>query len=175
MSWQAIHRSLRSLTVAMMILAVAALAVSGCSNSESTPSRFTSTFESPEAMAKHVLRKLKEMDRAGLHDMLITQYEHDSIVAPAMGRTNDLEFGWFMLKNNCIKGVRRTVETYGGRDFEFEYIRFEEGTEPYPPLTLHRGTVIGVTDRETGQSGELGFCGTVIEEDGRFKLVSIRD
>ncbi|GAB4327621.1 MAG: hypothetical protein Kow0074_23080 [Candidatus Zixiibacteriota bacterium] len=162
-------------TGAIACLSLTLLAMIGCRNGETSQTRFSDTFASPETMAEHLLIKLKEMDKAGLHEMLITQYEHDSIVAPAMGRTNDIEFGWYMLRQNCLKGVKRNLELYGGRDFKLEYVKFDQGEEHYPPLILHRGTILGVTDRVTGESGELDFCGTVIEENGRFKLVSIRD
>ncbi len=159
----------------MVAVALGLIFVVGCDTGETTQTRFSDTFESPEAMADHLLRCMKESDKAGLHTMLLSKFEHDSIVAPAMGRTNDTEFGWLMLRQNCLKGVDRNLHMFGGRDFELRYVKFEEGTEVYDSLILHRGTVLGVLDRETGETLELHMCGTVIEDAGRFKLVSIRD
>jgi hypothetical protein len=127
-----------------------------------------------------VLDALAVSDTAGMHALHLTRYEHDSILVPHMpigkdttGKT-DLGFAWYLLEQNSAKGVRRAIDAHGGRQFELVSVKFNKPQEVHGPLILHKGTEVRVR-AEGGEEMVLGIFGSILEQNGRFKLVSIRD
>lgn len=73
---------------------------------------------------------------------------------------------WLLTTQNSEKGLRRLLERYGGRDPGHDY---ECGTrEPQDLNVLHGACVV----RLAGDSARRRLFGTIMERDGRFKLVS---
>ncbi len=94
-------------------------------------------------------------------------------VSPA-GAERDRDFAWRLLDQKNIKGIRRAMEDYGGRKFSLVKVRFTRPAETFGELVAHKGTEVTVRD-STGAEFVLPIFGSILEDDGRFKLVSIKD
>lgn len=144
------------------------------------PTLLSNASGSPEEACQRVLDALASSDAEAMHGLRITRYEHDSVLVPNMpiGQadpgTTDLAYAWFLLEQNNVKGVRRAITKYGGNRFRVVSVRFTKPSQRHGPVTLHKGTEVTVTDGE-GVEQVLPIFGSVIEHDGRFKVVSIRD
>jgi hypothetical protein len=133
-------------------------------------------LESPEALVERVLLAIEHNDVGGLYALCLNQYEHDSVVVPAIGKgQTDRGVGWFFLEKNIEEGIDLAIDVYGGRHLELVDIEFREGKEVHPTLTLHRGTYVTVFDPATNDTFPMPLFGTVVEEKGRFKMISIRE
>jgi len=162
-------RAWRTIALCMLF----GLLLTACGKGGST--RLSNSFGSPEKLLQRALQAVAEEDIAGLHALCITRYEHDSVLVPAMGKDSvDLDMAWFLLQANVDKGIDFVIEGYGGRSMEIEKVEFG-GTEVYGSVTLHRTPNVTVTEPGTGERFEMTCFGTIVEEQGHFKLVSIRD
>ena len=156
------------------IMLVLGLSLTGCGKSNST--RLHNTFKSPDDLIQRVLVALEENDSAGLRAFCLSRFEHDSVLVPAMGKEHaDLDLAWFYLETNIDKGLSYAISTYGGRQLTLVRVEFREPVEKYRSLNLHRSPHVTVRDQVTGETLDLPIFGTVAEEQGQFKLVSIRD
>lgn len=143
---------------------------------KSAPTRLQNTFGSPEDLIQRALQAIQEEDVAGLQALCISRYEHDSVLVPAMGKDSvDLDLAWFLLQANVDKGISYALSVYGKRTLKLEKVEFGGTDELYGPITLHRIPRVAVTEPPSGEKFVMTCFGTVAEEDGRFKLVSIRD
>ena len=166
------HASIAGLALAGSLLLGLLLGACG----KSSPTRLQNTFDSPEDLIQRALKAIQEEDSAGLQALCISRYEHDSVLVPAMGKDSvDLDLAWFLLQANVDKGIAYALNVYGKRTLKLEKVEFEGGDEFYGPITLHRVPRVTVAEPATGEEFVLTCFGTVAEEDGHFKLVSIRD
>ena len=167
------RRPVKPLFEAVVVLLLGLL-LFGCGKSNST--RLHNTFKSPDDLIQRVLQALEENDTAGLRALCLSRYEHDSVLVPAMGKENvDLDLAWFYLAANIDRGVSYAISTYGGRQLTLVSVEFRKSREKYRALNLHRNPQVTVRDQATGETFDLPIFGTVAEENGHFKLVSIRD
>ena len=81
------------------------------------------------------------------------------------------DFAWDNLNKDSARGERNWAEQYGGREWTFAAVRFDEPTEKYDGFRLLRGTALILKD-ESGKRYELRILGSVIEKRGRYKLLS---
>ncbi len=148
----------------------------GCGEQES---RLTNTMESPEEVCQRTLDALASNDTLALQRLRLTQFEHDSLLvpqmpAPAPGVERDMGMAWYLLEQNNIKGIRRALYDYGGKRFSLVRVRFTRPDKVFGPIVAHRGTEVTVRD-STGAEFVLPIFGSIVENNGRYKLVSIRD
>lgn len=145
-----------------------------------TGSGLSNTSSSPAEACQRVLDALASNDTTGIHALRLSRFEHDSVLVPNMpiGKTptsmKDLELAWYMLDQNNQKGIRRALADYGGRRLKVISVRFTKPDEHYGPLVVHKGTEVTVRD-EAGAEFVMPIFGSILEEGGRFKIVSIRD
>lgn len=94
--------------------------------------------------------------------------------ATPAGVGRDMDMAWRMLDQRSIKGIRRAMEDYGGQKFSLVTVRFTRPAERFGDLVAHKGTEVTVRD-STGAELVLPIFGSILEDNGRYKLVSIRD
>jgi hypothetical protein len=125
-----------------------------------------------------VLEALAHADPAALDALRLTEEEHREILWPAdPGQASGapLDLAWDMLDRRSRSGVHKAIAEHGGRTLNLTGVEFTRGTEPRGSYALYRGPVLYTRDSSRGESLELRFLGSVIERDGRWKLVSFRD
>jgi hypothetical protein len=157
-------------------MTLAVLTMAGCGQRQV---RLTNTSASPEDVCQKTLDALERKDTLGLQQFLLTKFEHDSILVPLMplpppGVERDMGMAWYLLDQRSIKGIRRALDDYGGQRFAFVKVRFTKLEEKFGHLVVHKGTEVTVRD-STGAENVLPIFGSILEDNGRFKLVSIRD
>ncbi|HWO57750.1 MAG TPA: hypothetical protein VNN55_09310 [bacterium] len=162
------------------VLCVLIGAVVGCGRKSPDLMTLTNSYDSPATLCQRVLVALAACDTLALETIRITRFEHDSILVPHMpiGKDTtghkDLALAWYMLEQRNIKGIRRALADYGGQRFELVSVKFNRPEEKYGHLIVHKGTEVRVRDA-AGEEMVLGIFGSILEQDGRYKLVSIRD
>jgi hypothetical protein len=182
MTKHTVKRGWRSWIAAGTLLAIlitSSLLPYGCSQAPNGPT-LTNAAPSAEAVINRALTAIRQNDAAALHRQLITRYEHDSVLAPLMRDSAwvanfDLELAWNLLSGTRKKGVLRALEDYAGDSLTIMYIRYREPDEHYGPLTLHKRPAVQLRDETTGEEFESWMFGTIMELNGQFKLISIRD
>jgi hypothetical protein len=130
---------------------------------------------STEELARAVVGALNDADKETLHTLRAGREEYVNILYPAFPKTAfDADFAWNNLNRKCVVGVDKWVRRFGSRNLDFVGIRFERPTETYEGLRLHRGTVLTVRVPD-GETRDLKILGSVVEREGRFKLLSYDD
>jgi hypothetical protein len=157
-------------------MTLGALAVAGCGQREIL---LTNTFASPEEVCEKILDALERQDTLSLLQLRLTKFEHDSLLVPQMplpplGVERDMGMAWYLLDQRSTKGIRRALDDYGGQRFSLVKVRFTKPEEKFGYLVAHKGTEVTVRD-STGAEFVLPIFGSILEDNGRFKLVSIRD
>lgn len=169
-----IHRAFVFLGLAVVLV------VTGCGQSAVDRHVISNSAPSPEAVCRQVLDALAASDTVALHNLVLTRFEHDSILVPRLpiGQdtlgNKDLELAWYMLDQRSIKGIRRALDDHAGHRLELVSLEFSRPREVHGPLTIHKGTRVTVRT-ENGEEVVLGIFGSILEQNGRYKLVSIRD
>jgi len=165
---------LLSARIAVCLTLLCAVLFAGCSKGE--PTRLSNTFSSPEKLLQRALQAVAKEDFAGLEALCVSRYEHDSVIVPAMGKDSvDMDMAWFFLHTNIEKGIGYVLEGYGGRSLKLEKVEFAGGHENYGSIILYREPQVTVTEPAKNNEFVMTCFGTIVEENGHFKLVSIRD
>ena len=66
------------------------------------------------------------------------------------------------------------IKRHGENNLSFVKLGFEQKTEKYKDFQLLRGTVLTVKN-DSGQQKTLKILGSVVEKDGRYKLLSYKE
>lgn len=130
-----------------------------------------------DALAEKVLEAVAAEDAQVLDGLRINQDEFKQYLWPEFPASKNnvpYDFAWDNLNGKTVKGLRRALSDYGKQKFELESVSFKEGIEEYPTFKIHTKAVLHVKDR-VGNEKELEFCGSIIERNGEFKLLSYRD
>ena len=156
---------------------VAITILSNCS--DPPPTRISGMVSSPEEVCQKVLDALATNDTLMMGNLVLTRFEHDSVLVPLMpspppGVERDMSLAWLMLYERDVKGIRRAFEDYGGQRFTLVTVKFTKPDKIFGDLRAHQGTVVTVRD-STGSEFGLPIFGSILEDHGRFKLVSVRD
>lgn len=156
------------------------MAILGCVSCSKDPTLLTNGSPSPEALCQRVLEALASYDTTGLDALRLTRFEHDSVLVPNMpigqsGRESDLNYAWFLLDQGSQKGIRRAMRDFGGMRLELVKAEFTGKREEYGPLVAHRGMQATVRNLDSDEEFILPVFKTVLEHNGQFKLVSVRD
>jgi hypothetical protein len=155
--------------IVFLHLALAMLAA-GC-----TDTALRGYAESTEELGQAVVDALNGGDKKALHALRAGREEYVTVLYPAFPKTAfDADFAWNNLNRKCTVGVEKWLRRFGRRDLTFTGIRFERPTESYEGLRLHRGTVLSVRLPD-GETRDLEILGSVVEREGRFKLLSYDD
>jgi hypothetical protein len=163
--------------VCRFVLNLALLASFGAGACQTGPSpSLVNTFESPEAVAKAVVRGLAEGNLEGLRSLALNEAEFRDLVWPKLPasrpeRNLPLDYVWKDLAAKSDANLRARLAGWKDRGFTLVSLEFKGGTEAYGTFSVHRETVLLLRDRDAvEQTGRL--FGSIIEHKGRFKVFS---
>ena len=131
---------------------------------------------SPEALAREVLRAVDAHDVDRLRQLAISEQEFRDVVWPdlpaAEPRTNlTPDYVWRDLHLKSEAGLRQTVKEYGDRSLELVNVRFRGETSQYRHYLVHRDARLTLRDAQGGEE-TVPLFGSILEQDGRFKVFS---
>ncbi len=136
--------------------------------------RFQDTFSSPEALTETFLRGLENRDRALLERLALSPEEFRLEFFPEMPVYGNIppDFAWGQIEGRNRHGLATVLAWQGGRHWELEEIAFAGGETAYQTFTVHREPMLRLRDRVTGERKEMALFGSLLEHQGRYKLVS---
>lgn len=132
---------------------------------------------SVDDLGREVLEAIKSKDIKKLDALRINRDEFKKYLWPEFPASKNnvpFDFAWDNLNGKTIKGMTRAITDFGGQDFELIYVTFEEKDEFYANFTIHTSALLNVAER-SGHEKRLKFCGSIVERNGEFKLLSYRD
>ena len=133
------------------------------------------SLDSPDQIGLAVVDSLNRKDIEKLNRLRVHRKEYVSWIYPAFPKTNfPADFAWNNLNKKCNIGMKRLIESYGGLNLSFINIRFTKPNESYKGFHLLRGTVLTLQDA-SGKKLELNILGSIVEMNGRCKLLSYDD
>jgi hypothetical protein len=137
--------------------------------------RFAGTYESPEALTEAFLQALEAGDRPGLESLALSEQEYQLEVFPEMPVYGNIppDFAWSQLEGKNLYGVSTTLHRHRGRAWDLEGIFFSDGATSYQSFRVHREPTLRLQDRETGETSEMVLFGSILEHQGRYKLLSL--
>ena len=154
-----------------------AVATAACHAADGGEPRLSSTFESPEALARTVLEAVSKEDVGTLKSLPLTKDEFRLYVWPKLPASRPerglpLEFVWGELKQKSRNAIATNYARYKGRKLELVAIRFKDGKTDYESFIVHRKALLRVRDPESGAEQNLELFGSVMEWKGKYKLFS---
>ena len=160
-------------------LVAAVLVTTACSTpAEPTHSAATlsSTFDSPEALARALLGALAERDVERLRALPLSEAEFRAHVWPELDtsrpeRNVPFEYAWGQLDQRSDAFLQQILARYGGRRLAFVTTRFTGQTTQYKSFVVMRDSEIVAAD-ETGRELILRLYGSAMVKDGRHKMFS---
>lgn len=123
---------------------------------------------------------LNRRDSTLLSKLLISEYEHNELLLPefylhypAVTKENQ-DVIWTNLSNRTLKGFLYLMGNMTGKSFRYETVIFEDPVEEYKTYSIHTNSIITLSD-STGKKRDLKLFGSVVEKNGRFKLLSYKE
>ena len=159
----------------LALLALICLAAAPSCRSATGPS-LTNTLESPEAVARAVVRGLAGNNLEALRALAVTEAEFRDLVWPKLPasrpeRNLPMDYVWGDLSTKSDANLRARLGGWVDRGFVLVSVSFAGATDDYGTYRVHRETVLLLRDREgREQTGRL--FGSMIEHRGRFKVFS---
>ena len=141
--------------------------------------RWKNSFNSPAEIGRAVVEALNQGDTSGLHQLRVSRKEYVSWMwpeFPASGPPHNYpeDFAWSNLDTKCSRAVRQLIKRYGENNLTFVGLGFAQSTKEYRGFQLLRGTVLTVRNN-SGHQKTLKILGSVVEKDGRYKLLSYKE
>ncbi len=136
----------------------------------------TGTHASPLAAASAVLALIEAGDAPGLLALALSEAEFREIVYPALPasrpeRNTSATFVWDGLYRKSRNSLAFTLDRHAGEAFEVSSVDFLGETTDYGGFLVHRETALTVR-RGGGEPEVVRLFGSMIEQDGRFKIFS---
>lgn len=133
-------------------------------------------FDSPEAAAREALALIEAGDAGRLSQLALSEAEFRAAVYPRLPasrpeRNTSADFVWDRLHQRSRSALAYTLERYRGRRFEVVAVDFVGETTDYGSFQVHRETVLTV-ETPDGERGTLRIFGSMLEQDGRYKIFS---
>lgn len=133
-----------------------------------------SAEESPEALAKRLLRDLAQGDLIQLKRLRITKQEYCSILWPELpgSRIPNLscDFAWDQATLRSNAGLNEMIAQHKGRAYRLVSLTVRN-IEPYQTFKALKEPYIRIRD-EKGVEQEVRIFGSILELDGQYKLFS---
>lgn len=154
------------------------MGLAGCGERAPRPAGvvLSETKASPEEVAQAVLEALALSDRAALERLALTEAEFSRAVWPELPssrpeRNLTVDYVWGDLHQKSRGYMQMLLNEYGGRRYRLISVEFDGGVTDYETFRVHRDSRLTVED-ETGKRGDVRLFGSVLEADGRYKLLS---
>jgi hypothetical protein len=133
------------------------------------------TQPSAEGLAAAVLQALAARDREALDRLALGEREFRENVWPSLPaarpeRNLPVDYVWGDLHQKSQAALGQVIATYGGRRYELVSVAFDDVTD-YGRYRVHRQTSLHVRDA-SGAATVIRVCGSMIEQDGRWKVFS---
>ncbi|MCL4848942.1 MAG: hypothetical protein KJ066_20510 [Acidobacteria bacterium] len=160
---------------AIFVVLAATILATGCSRRPS-PAPLEHTFESPEALAREVLKLVEFRDTHRLGQLALSEREFADLVWPELPasrpeRNLPLDYVWTDLRTKSRAHLGRIAEQFGGRRYELVGVSFRGETTTYRSYAVHRKAELIVRAAD-GNEDRLRLFGSVLERGGRYKLFS---
>jgi hypothetical protein len=135
----------------------------------------SNTYPSAAALASAVLDAVARRDRASLEALALNETEFRDHVWPQLPaarpeRNLPFAFVWGDLRQKSILTLANVIAREGGQRYELIDVRFAGDTD-YRTYRVHREATLRVRDA-TGQERDLRVCGSMIEQEGAWKVFS---
>jgi hypothetical protein len=166
-------------TTVRFVITAAVVATAACSApAEPTrnPPPLTSTFESPEALARAVLAALERRDLDALRALPLSETEYREHVWPELPvsrpeRNVPFDYSWGQMKQRSDGSLQQTFARYAGKRLTLVRARFTGDTTQYGSFSVMRESEIIATD-ESGRDVILRLYGSAMVKDRRYKMFS---
>jgi hypothetical protein len=127
------------------------------------------------ALASALLDALARQDRAALLELALTETEFRDHVWPELPasrpeRNLPFSYVWGDLRQKSAQSLGAVMSREGGKRYELIDIRFTAVTD-YRTYRVHREATFRVRDSD-GREDDLRVCGSMIEQDGAWKVFS---
>jgi hypothetical protein len=165
------------------LLLFSALALAACdpapvaSEATDVEPTLSSTFDSPEAVARAVLEALAKEDVEALMSLPLSKEEFHLYVWPKLPASNPergvpFEYAWGDLSQKSRNAIASSYAHYKGRKLELLSLTFQDGETDYGGFIVHRKSELRVRDAGSGEELELELFGSILEWKGKYKLFS---
>ena len=129
-----------------------------------------------DALVERFATALVNADTAAFARMMMTRAEFAWLYYPNTKHTRppyemEADLLWFFMIENARKGIGRALREYAGKRLGYEGYRCAAEPETEGRNRLWQGCVIRMGS--THGTVEKRLFGTILERDGRFKLVSL--
>jgi hypothetical protein len=166
----------------------AALAETGSSASPPVAvrtSELSNASESIETLVRRAIASIVVASPTELAKCVVTFPEYRDILWPefevakrdarlGLGAERQLSVHWANLRGTTDVALRRILQSLGGKNLELIEVSAPSEVETFDSYQRHKGVVVRL--RMPDGSEELQrFFGSIIEHDGKFKLLSLRD
>jgi hypothetical protein len=133
-------------------------------------------LDSPEAVARAVITALAAHDVEALRKLALTEDEFRGVVWPRLPasrpeRNVPWDYAWNDLHAKSSAQLQARVRGWKDRGFDVVRVAFEGETSEYDTFRVRRKSVLTLRDRD-GQETRGRLFGSVIEQDGRYKVFS---
>lgn len=154
-----------------VLVAVALAALAACGTREPLPD----SFESPDALGGAVLEAFRAGDRERLDRLALDEQQFRQRVWPELPaarpeRNLPFSYVWGDLHQKSTTSLQALLARHRGHAYTLVSVSFGERT-PYQTYAVHRDSVFRVRTGD-GQEEDVRFCGSMIEQDGRWKVFS---
>jgi hypothetical protein len=134
------------------------------------------SHDSPEALARAVLKAIEERDAGALDALALNKQEFTEHVWPELPaarpeRNLSADFVWGDLHQKSNVTLRDTLTAHGGNRYEFVRIAFLGDTTTYGSFRVRRESELTVKDPK-GASRQIRVFGSMLEKNGRYKVFS---
>ena len=157
----------------LLVLVVASFVILACGESRAP---LAHSVESPEALARAVLKAIEQRDSDALHALAINRQEFaehvwQELPAARPERNLSVSYVWGDLNQKSNIMLRETLAAHGGKKYDLVSVRFLGETTRYPSYLVHRESELTVGDT-SGHEQNIRLFGSVIEKNKRFKVFS---
>lgn len=137
----------------------------------------TGGYKSADALIQAAVRSAVRGDVEGIWAMRVTREEYERLMWPELPdrEVGPIEFFWSMMTPRSRKGAQSLVSDLRGMPVRVESIEFTESPARYPSFTIHKYPVVTLLRASDGARGDLDLITGVLEWNGLFKILSIKD
>ena len=133
------------------------------------------THTSASSLAVAVLDALAQRDRVKLEALALSETEFRDHVWPQLPaarpeRNLPFSYVWGDLRQKSSQSLSSVMSREGGNRYELIDVRFE-ATSDYQTYRVHREAILRVREAAGGER-DLRVCGSMLEQDGAWKVFS---
>ena len=155
-----------------IIASVALVAAAAC---RAQPPRLTDGATSLDDLTARYVTAVLAGDTAGMHRLRVTAHEHNAVMwpeFPASRRNFPVDVAWHNIDTRSIREAVHIREQYAGDSFDVVGTTCRDGVTAYDTFRVHGDC--WVTLRRGSRPSDVKLFGSVVEMDGRFKVIGIR-